>query len=121
VFEDESECLDMIDEMIEEVLPAIMSNDPLGTCLSHEELRLFDLGSAIDKMDSNLDSTPHLESSSWVPTYEPLRPLASYPTPHSVVSSPKLELKSLSDSLKYMLLGPKETLPIIISSFLSCD
>jgi len=66
MFEDESKCffVDVIDEMIEEALPAILSSDPLGTCLSHGDLILFGLGSAIDEMDSTLDFTSHLESSS---------------------------------------------------------
>jgi len=123
VLEDESECffVDVIDEMIEEALPAILCNDPLGICLSYGDLRLFDLGSAIDETDLALDSIPHVESSSWVSTYEPLPSLASSPTPPSIVSSPKLKLKPLPDSLKYVFLGPKKTLPVIISSLLSSD
>jgi len=62
MFEDESECF--FDEMIEGALPIILSSNPLGSCLSHRDLRLFDLKSTMDEMDSNLDSTPHLESSS---------------------------------------------------------
>ena len=73
-FEHESKCffVDVIDEIINEALPTIMSNDPLGAYLSHKDLRLFAIGSTTYEMDSNLDSTPHLESSSWVSTYEPL-------------------------------------------------
>ena len=41
--------------------------------------------------------------------------------PFSIVSPPKIEVKSLPDSLKYVFLGPKETLPVIVSSLLSCD
>jgi len=41
--------------------------------------------------------------------------------PPSVVSPPKLELKPLPNSLKYVFLCPKENLPVIISSLLSCD
>ena len=76
MFEDEHEFffVDVIDEMIKEALLAIMISDPFVTNLSHEDLRLFNLGSTIDEMYSNLDSTPHLESSSWVSTYEPLPP-----------------------------------------------
>jgi len=107
--------------MIEEALPAILSKDPLGTCLSHRNLGLLDLESTIGELDSTLDSTHHLKSSSLVSTYEPLPPLASYPSPPSIVSPPKLELKPLLDSLKYVFLGPKETLPVIISSFLSSN
>jgi len=41
MFEDESECffVDVIDEMIKEALPAILTSDPLGTCLSRGYLR----------------------------------------------------------------------------------
>jgi len=121
MFEDESKCffVDVIDAMIKEALPTIMSSDPLGTCLSHGDLRLFDLGRTIDEMDSTTNSTPYLEFSSWMSTYEPLPPLASSPMPPSIVSPPKLELKPLPDSLKYVFLGPKETLHIVISSLLS--
>jgi len=81
MFEDEHEFffVDVIDEMIKEALLAIMISDPFVTNLSHEDLRLFNLGSTIDEMYSNLDSTPHLESSLWVSTYEPLLRLASSP------------------------------------------
>ena len=34
----------MIDEIIEETLPTILNKDPLGTCLSLEDLRLFERG-----------------------------------------------------------------------------
>ena len=123
MLEAKSECffIDPIDEMIEEALLAFRSTDPLGTCLSHGDLRLFYLGSKIDEMDSNIDSTLHLESSSGMSTCEPLPSLVSSLMPPSVVSSLKDELKSLCDSLKYVFLGPKESLTIIISSLLSCD
>jgi len=123
VLEDESECffVDVINEMIKEALPIILSSDRLGTRLSYGDLQLFNLGSTIGEMDSKLHSIPHLESSSWVSTYEPFLPLASSPMPPSVASPPKRELKPLLDSLKYVLLDPKETLPVIISSLLSCD
>ena len=123
MFEDESKCffVDVIDDVIKESLPIILSNYPLGTWLCYGDLRLFDVGNTIDEMDSNLDSTPRLESSSRVSSYEPLPPLASSPMLPSVVSPPKLELKPLPHSLKYVFLGPKDTPTIIIFSLLSCD
>ena len=62
VVEDESEYffIDVIDEMIEEASPSLLCNDPLGTYRSYRDLRLFDLGSAIDEMDLSPDSIPHL-------------------------------------------------------------
>jgi len=68
-------------------------------------------------MDLTLDSIPHLESSSWVSTYEPLPPLAGSPMPSSIMSSPKLELKPLLDSLKDVVLGPKRLYVLLIFSF----
>jgi len=111
----------MIDEIIEEVLPTILSTDPLGTYRFDGNLSLFNLGSTVDEVDYNLNPTHHLESSSWVFTYKPLPPLAISPMLPSIVFLPKLELKHLPDSLKYVFIGPKETLSIIISSLLSCD
>ena len=45
MFEDESECffVNVINEIIEEGLLAVLSNDPSGTCLFYGNLRLFDL------------------------------------------------------------------------------
>ena len=88
MFEDKSECffIDVIDEIIEKALLTILSNDPLGACLSHEDLRLFNLGNIMDEIDSNLDSTPHLKSFSWVSTYESLPPMASSPMPPFIMS-----------------------------------
>jgi len=93
--------------MIEEALPAILNRDPLGDYLSHWNLGLFDLGSMIGELDSTLDSTPYLESSSWLSSYELLPPLTISLMPPSIVSPPKVELKSPPNSLKYLSLGPK--------------
>ena len=63
----------MIDEIIEKALSTILSKDPFAAYLSYEDLGLFDVGSAIDKMDSPLDSILILSL--------PLRyPLISLPT-----------------------------------------
>jgi len=72
-------------------------------------------------MDSTLDFTPHLEPSSYMSTYEPLASLASSRMPPSVISPLKLELKPIPNLVKYVFVGHKETLVVIISSFLSCD
>ena len=93
--------------MIEEGLPAFLSRDPLETYFSHKDLWLFDLGSIIDKMDSTLDSTSHLKSSSWVSTYEPIPPLATFNIPPSIISPHRLELRLLVNPFKYVFLGLK--------------
>jgi len=56
-----------------------------------------------------------------VSTYDLLLPLASASRSPFVIFPPKLELKTLPDLFKYVFLGPKEALPVIISSLLSCD
>jgi len=53
-----------IDEMFKGSLPAILNKDPLRSCLFHRDLGLFDFGSIIGELDSTLDSTPDIESSS---------------------------------------------------------
>jgi len=54
------------------------------------------------------------------PKVEPLLVLTSIPVP-SIIEPPKLELKSLPDTLKYAFLGDSETLHVIISSHFDKD
>ena len=106
----------MIDELIEEALPTILSKDCSRTCISYEDLRLFDLASTIGEL-----ATTHLKPSYWVSNYEHHPPLASSSIPPSVFSPPNLKLKPLPNLIKCAALGPKGTLPVIISSILSHD
>lgn len=62
-----------------------------------------------------LDSTPP----TWQPRFETLPTLADPPAPPSIEVPPKLELKPLPANLKYIFLGPDDTLPAIIASYLS--
>ena len=52
----------------------------------------------------------------WTIKYEPLPELAKEPLPSSIQTLPQLELKPLPDTLKYVFLGPEDTLPAIIAT-----
>ncbi|XP_021747322.1 uncharacterized protein LOC110713162 [Chenopodium quinoa] len=119
--ENESECflVELIDELVEESLPALISKDALETSISHENLKHMDLGDVLEESISIIDEAPLLETSSWVAKHEPLPPLSESPPVPSLISPPQLELKALPSTLKYAFLGPNETLPVIISSQLS--
>ena len=54
----------------------------------------------------------------WKPKPEILTPSATVLEP-SIVASPKLDLKALLDTLKYVFLGPLQTLLVIIVSSLN--
>ena len=69
----------------------------------------------IEEVNALLDSTPSMDCSRWQPKHEILPPSASPPIP-TIVKPPKLELKKLLNTLRYMFLGLLETLPVIIAS-----
>ncbi|XP_058185723.1 uncharacterized protein LOC131302946 [Rhododendron vialii] len=57
----------------------------------------------------------------WRTPFEPLPALSSTPAFPSIEAPPKLELKPLPASLKYVFLGHDDTLPVIIASNLSSE
>ena len=103
-----------IHELVENHLPQLKLEDPLEACLAHFGSD-FDVNGHIEEVNALLDSTPSMDCSKWQPKQEILTPSASPPVP-SIVKPPKLELKALPDTLKYVFLGPLETLPVIIAS-----
>jgi len=64
-----------------------------------------------------LDYVPVIDINQWKTKVEPLSVSTSVHVP-SIIEPPKLELKPLSDTLKYAFLGDSETLHVIISSHL---
>lgn len=62
-----------------------------------------------------MDSTPIMNLNEWQPKLAPLS-ISSTASLPSIVESPKLELKSLPNTLKYAFLGPSESFPVIIAS-----
>ncbi|CAL2247422.1 unnamed protein product [Prunus armeniaca] len=70
----------------------------------------------IDEMVAALESLPQYVGKSPIPIPIPVSTNKLLP---SVIQAPTLELKPLPNHLKYVFLGDKETLPVIISSSLT--
>ncbi|XP_059649976.1 uncharacterized protein LOC132295671, partial [Cornus florida] len=119
--EDDCFLVDVIDEVVEESLPFIPSKDPLETCMSHFDFSNFDVDQAIQEVNSLLDISAIMDVPPWKIPKEPLPQLSTTPPVPSLLSSPQLELKPLPAHLKYVFLGPKQTLPVIIASDLQKD
>ncbi|XP_021740145.1 uncharacterized protein LOC110706537 [Chenopodium quinoa] len=103
---------DVFDVEGEDALLTSISNDLSADCLD------IPLPNSVQMMVAELNSHSKL----------PLRPPGSTPTPltvptdkllPSVLQAPQVELKPLPDHLKYVFLGPNDTLPVIISSKLT--
>ena len=104
--------------MIEHALPYILSNKPLEACLAHFNFEEFDVEKSIEEANTLLESS-YFKHLPWKISLENL-PTPSFTTMlPSIEALPRLELKQLPSSLKYAFLGPKDTLPVIISSSLS--
>lgn len=118
-----NECffLDVIEESIEDLLPCMLTTDPLEACLTHFGLDDFDTKQYINEVNTLLDTATNANSPPLRAPRESL-PLTSS-TPHipSLESPSTLELKPLLDKLQYALLGSNDTLPIIIASDLQKD
>ncbi|XP_059639796.1 uncharacterized protein LOC132282202 [Cornus florida] len=108
--EDDCFLVDVIDEVVEESLPFILIKDPLETCMSHFDFSNFDVDQAIQEVNSLLDINAIMD----VPPFH-------HSSGPIIVISPQLELKPLPAHLKYVFLGPKQTLPVIIASDLQKD
>lgn len=106
----------MIDNLIQDSLPNILSVDPLQACLDDFNLDLFD-SEYISEVHSFLESVPPMDISKWQTAVEPL-PLSDSKSALSLDEPLKLDLKSFPDTLKYAFLGSYDTFPVIISSCL---
>ncbi|CAN6573223.1 unnamed protein product [Malus baccata var. baccata] len=110
--------IDVLDELAQDYLD-MLEDDPLETTIAQG------LG-----MKPNL-AVPKEEHAELVAAFESLpqhrgKPSNPIPIPvstntllPSVIQAPVLELKPLSDHLKYVFLGDEETLPVIVSSSLT--
>lgn len=105
----------MIDSLVHDTFILSSCKDPLEACLAHFGCD-FDIDKSIAQVNALLDSTPVLSDDTWSTKVIPLS--ISPPIP-SVTEAPKLDLKPLPNTLKYVFLGPSESLPIIIASDLN--
>ena len=98
--------IDIIDEVVEEFNTIIL--DPLETSFFDQNF---------EEEAFSLTHSNNL-SQKWTPRFESL-PEPIKPAPPSLLSPPELELKPLPSTLKYVFLGPNDTLPVIIASDLT--
>ena len=105
--------LDIIDGLVEEPLPQILVEDPLERCLTFFDSDAFDIDGSIEEVNSFIDCSSTVDFQSWKARAEPFSTLTSTPAPPSLEVSPKLELKPLPATLKYVFLGLNDTLHVI--------
>lgn len=101
-------------ELVEDFALQIGCEDPLEACLAHFRSD-FDINGHIEKVNAWLGSIPIMSEDRWKPKHVILTPSTTPPKP-SIVVPPKLDLKPLPDTLKYVFLGPSQTLPVLIAS-----
>ncbi|KAH7866069.1 hypothetical protein Vadar_015155 [Vaccinium darrowii] len=87
--------VDVINEVVEEAIPYILTKDPLEACLAHYGHDEYDMGQTIAEVNLVLNSAPP----TWQAKFESLPALAQEPTPPSIEAPPKLELKPLPANL----------------------
>ena len=95
----------MIEELVEETINELSSDDHLGECLTAYGGDM-NLDTLLEQTDAMLDSVIASETNIEGTTN----------TSSSTFVQAKQELKPLPDTLKYKYLDPSESLPVIISS-----
>ncbi|XP_026396655.1 uncharacterized protein LOC113291322 [Papaver somniferum] len=111
--------INMIESLIQDSLPDILSMNPLQACLDNFDLDLF-YSEYITEVYSLLESVPPMDIAKCQTVVEPL-PLSDSKSEPPLVKSPKLDLKPLPDTLKYAFLGSSDTLHVIIASCLDTE
>ena len=116
---DYHEEVNMIDMPVSHTFEESCYEDPLEKYLAHFGMN-FNIDEFIEEVNALLESVSIMNTNLWKPKVEPLPMSAFVPVP-SIIEPPKLELKPLPDTLKYVFLGDYETLHMIISSHLDED
>ncbi|XP_057811664.1 uncharacterized protein LOC131025901 [Salvia miltiorrhiza] len=111
--------VDMIEKVVEEVLPRTAFKEPYDTIIQNgiteEDLQEEHLQEAVKILDAWSEGVNHTEALK-IPTLKEEDRLVP-----SIQRAPKLELKSLPKHLKYIFLGEDDTLPVIINSELTLE
>ncbi|XP_070049100.1 uncharacterized protein [Nicotiana tomentosiformis] len=104
--------IEVVDMIMEEASEALNAKDPLAACLTNlEEVNGEDLAEWVLALEGQGYCKRELEFESLH-----LEERKTPPAKPSIEDPPQLELKPLPYHLRYAFLGPKSTLPIIISS-----
>ncbi|XP_058222978.1 uncharacterized protein LOC131332701 [Rhododendron vialii] len=110
----------LLNMTFEEHVAELLYSDPLEVALTAEELEFLE-SSEVSYLSSLLGKEDEACAiNSWTlkfEEFEELPPIEKKVLPSSV-EPPKLELKPLPDTLKYVFLGDNETYPVVISSSL---
>jgi len=92
------------------------SEDTVETCLTHFG-NYFNWEESFEEVNALLESILSMDVGKWQYKVEPFPPSpSSSPSLPSIIEPPKLDLKPLRDTLKYVFLGSVETLLVIIAS-----
>ena len=108
----------MIDSLVSDSFTKMTSTDPLEECLAHFGMD-FNEDETIREINTLLDSVPLMDAPSNVAMVEPLHSVESTPDPPK--EPPILDLKPLPSSLKYVFLGPSDSMPAIIAADLNSE
>ncbi|MBC2863254.1 hypothetical protein H7U16_25945 [Klebsiella pneumoniae] len=96
--------VNMIENAIHDSFLSSFNDDPLEKCLTHSNMNI-DENCLVNEVNSSLETIPLRDTK--VETLQLSRPVML----PSIERPPQLELKPLLHSLKYVFLGPSETLP----------
>ncbi|XP_028094375.1 uncharacterized protein LOC114294434 [Camellia sinensis] len=112
--EEEASIVCLIDSLVHDEFIESSYEDPLEACLAHFGCNL-DIDESIEQVNALLDSIPVMNINKWQPKLALLLISLTSSLP-SLVEPPKLELKPLPNTLKYVFFGPSESLLVIIAS-----
>jgi hypothetical protein len=101
----------MVESLVHGTFIQSSNEDPLEACIAHFG-GTFDIEKSIEEVNTLLNSVPLLSANKWQPKVVSF-PFSSSPPLPSTVEPPKLDLKPLPDTLKYMFLGSSKILPVI--------
>ena len=116
---DDHKEVNVIDISVIHTLEESCYNNPLDRYLAHFGQN-FDIDEFIDAVNALLDFVPIIDTNKWKTKVESLPVSTSVPI-LSIMEPPKLELKPLLDTLKYVFLGDFETLPLPMINFSHLD
>ncbi|XP_058211678.1 uncharacterized protein LOC131323855 [Rhododendron vialii] len=92
----EEDCfaVDVVEDLVEEALPYVLTNDPLAARLAHFGYEEYDIDQSIEGVNLLLNNSPP----KWTAQFEPLPALSDETAPPFIEAPPKLELKPLPAS-----------------------
>ena len=79
----------MMDKLVKEAIPYILTEDPLEVCHTHFGFDEYDIDQSIEEVNALLgETTPFFDRHPWYAKFEPLPPLVESPALPSIESPP---------------------------------